>query len=554
MSALGNGLSEASVTVSHYGSDRVDAELAPHEADATVRLAVGRTEVSIRCSIPAMSVTVLGRDERPPSHSPVHVDLEDLASTSLRVAVSAPGRTVLVAMRGETVLQTMEATAFGSSCLATFNVGQLTDTLGKSGGATLLIGHDGVRIPIARLRPRQLLQGVQLEGESIVLVDVATPDALVIAAYRRYAPWLPPFELRSSSSERIDLPAELRNEGELRLVFAVEDPWVPTIWPTEYPSMRPNTFDVEVGELQDNRVGEDLGFRSWLRRTAPCPQGPETLPLALSLYAGVALSKYRTPMRELQGELSRAISRSAEYVFPAMSAADLRAAPIDLFVAADVVILPPGRYAHGPELWESAPVLAVLAHDWAIAGGEERDDLERVAGGAATTIIDTGVDPHAAVGRFGKAIEVMVRWPEDRVDGVWKSVNAIPGRVLDSESRQIAAKELFDQLKRVQFDLKAMTTATVAAQRVLATEFGDRAAAPVDARSANPGWTSLPAMCLAFALVARVAARGSASAALLHELTKPYLEELARCAPKLVAQDLTLAELWITRWSNDDNP
>lgn len=77
MSALGIGLTEATMDVSYFGGNAVSVTLAPQEAATTTRLALGYDEVSVRCAIPAMSVTALGREERPPSHSPVNLDLED---------------------------------------------------------------------------------------------------------------------------------------------------------------------------------------------------------------------------------------------------------------------------------------------------------------------------------------------------------------------------------------------------------------------------------------------------------------------------------------------
>ena len=85
MSALGTGLTEASMDLSYFGGNAVTVTLAPQEADTIVKLAVGEDEVSVRCAIPAMSVTALGREERPPSHSPVNLDLEDLLILDLQL-------------------------------------------------------------------------------------------------------------------------------------------------------------------------------------------------------------------------------------------------------------------------------------------------------------------------------------------------------------------------------------------------------------------------------------------------------------------------------------
>lgn len=553
MSETGDGLLKATIQVAHSRSGGEELALTSSQTMLTHQLVAGGTTVSIRVGVPVMSVVAVKREERTPSHSPVHLDLEDLALTSIRVATGTTGRTTLVAMQGDRLLQTIEAAAIGSTGAVTFNVAQLSDTLIRTGGASLLIGHDGSRIPVARVRPRELLQEAAFVGGSLHLIGLAAAP-LEIAFYRRYAPWLPPVSIRTDGGDIVAVPAELLGEGDLRLVITIEDPWVPRVWPLDYPSRGINIFDLAVGDLQDNRGGADNGYRAWLKRTYPCPQSVESLPLAISLYAGTALSKYRTPMRELQIELARAVSASAAHFFTALPGAAVESVPIDLLVAADVIQVPPSEYPSGADLWDVSPVLAVLSHDWSGGVSEgTRDELVRVLGAAAQRILDDGVDPLAAVGRFGSNAELMARWPPDRVDVAWRSVDPVPGRLLDGPSRQIAAKELFDGRHLVEFDLAKQAAALPAIKRVLMTEYGPESFGPIEARVANQGWTSLPALTIAFSLVARSAARGVPPAMLLHEATKPYLEGLARQSPKFVEQDLILAELWITRWSTRDD-
>jgi hypothetical protein len=56
------------------------------------------------------------------------------------------------------------------------------------------------------------------------------------------------------------------------------------------------------------------------------------------------------------------------------------------------------------------------------------------------------------------------------------------------------------------------------------------------------GWLGLPAMSIAMALLARLAARGDSNAALLEEGYRGKWANLALHAPELVAIDLVLAE------------
>jgi hypothetical protein len=552
MSESGDGLVPASVTlrapVDIPIPDRV--VLASRERSQVVAVG-GAPDFRIVVEIPAMAVTKLSGGAPITSHSPLPLDLEDLADTQLRVTFGTPGRSHLVAMRGKQLLQTVTATAAGAFGAATFNLAQLSETLAVSGGAALFVGADSVRIPIGRVRPRQLVESIVLDpddSQKMLLIGAHTDNVLEVAFYPRYAPWLGP-RIAKSTDDHVVIPPDLRGEGELRVVLRVEDPWVSYEWPSTYPSRTFNVFDLQLGELNDARGEYDQGFRSWLKRRSPCPVDPSALPLALSLYVGNDITKYRTPVMELRRDLAEAIALNREYVPAAYPQSAAGVAPIDLFVDADVVALPPAWYSHGATLWESSPLLALLANSHSLASVS--DDLNRVLGESATRILNDGIDLLAAQGRFGANEELIARWPADRIETVWKSINPIPGRLLDAETRIIAAKQIFDNRWRIPFDQNEAATLVSLTQQVLHRAYGDKGNVPMQARFGSPGWASLPAYTLAFSLAARARARKVEGAGELHKRTKPYLVALASMAPKLVEQDLILAELWLTRWSTE---
>lgn len=551
MSNLGDGLVPATIGFNAPSGTAIPGrvDLSSTQSSRVVLLG-GETDFGIVVEIPAMAVTKIGGNGHVvTSFSPLPIDLEDLENSQLRVTFGSTGQCQLVAMKGEQLLQTVTATAVGPHGIATFNIAQLTETLLESAGATLLVGADGNRIPVGRVRPRQLVTAVALDPDdpqTMRLIDAKTDQVLEVAFYPRYAPWSGP-QIAKSIDNTVPIPDVLRGEGEVRVVLRVDDPWVRFEWPHEYPSRSFNVFDLALGELTDTRGGQDQGFRSWLKRSYHCPSNPSALPLAIGLYAGDDVKKYRTPAVELREELAKSISENREYVPAAFPQAAVSVAPIDLFVAADVATLPLASYPHGANLWESSPLLAVIANSNSIKSVS--DDLDRVLGESANQVLDEGIDPFDSRGRFGTSEELVARWPEDRIETVWKSVNPIPGRLLDAETRVIAAKQMFDQRSRIPFDMRAASELLLAVERAFARMFGDDATVPLRARAGSPGWPSLPTLTMAFALVARATARNAEGAVTLHELTKPYLFALAQMSPKLVEQDLILAELWLTRWS-----
>lgn len=551
MSTTGDGLVPSTVMVSVPPSIAAPAQLDLGPRDSTARLElVGEHTVHLIVVVPAMSVTRIAPDGAVfTSHSPIAINLEELERVHLRVTFGIPGRAQLVALKGQDLLQTVQASAAGPTGAATFALAQLADTLTAAGGASLLVGADGARIPVARVRPRQLAESVEIDESDptrLRLRGLATDQRLDVALYPRYAPWRGPGESRSDGGS-IEIPADLRGEGELRVLLRVEDPWVAAPWPREYPSRSFNVFDVTLGVLEDSRGGIDQGYRSWLKRSAPCPEDPAGLALAIQLYSGSDLAKFRTPMEELRDEVVRAVRCNREFVPAAYSQAAVDVSPIDLFVASDVVTLPPARYPHRTGLWESSPLLAVLANSQDLAA--VTDDLDRVLGESASSILNEGIDEAAAQGRFGPNIEVLAKWPEDRIETVWRSVNPVPGRILDPATRVIAAKQMFDRRRRIYVTFTEAVQVHDAARQVLTRAFGDVALAPVAAREAASDWASLPAFTLSLSLVARAASRDVDGAASLYSLARATLLGLARMSPKLVEQDLILAELWLTRWS-----
>jgi hypothetical protein len=134
--------------------------------------------------------------------------------------------------------------------------------------------------------------------------------------------------------------------------------------------------------------------------------------------------------------------------------------------------------------------------------------------------------------------------PVEVLDQVWRAVGLVPTYLIDADSRAAAARRLFDARKRPAC-VRAANVAHGVVQRVIARLDEGHVpllAARVQARSSAPGWQSLPALSLALALAARLAARGDETwARLLDDLCATWAG-LARQAPDLVELDLVLAE------------
>ncbi|KQO65172.1 hypothetical protein [Curtobacterium sp. Leaf261] len=512
----------------------------------------GRT-VQITVAIPSMSVALAGEGfEAVPSHAPVQVNAEDIGTLRLKVNHGNPDTSPpIVAMHGDSAVQTLIAKGRRHGGASEYNLGELSDTLQQHHSLTLHVSVDGSRIPVARIRPRTLAEAVQLVGSQIVVVGTRTDEPLEVGIYRRYAPWRPA-SVFTTTDGVVDLGSELLDEGELCVVIRVEDPWVPFRWPTEYPSRGVNVFDVQVRPLVETSDETEAGIRSWLARAAPLHATRDLLPLVMSLYSGNTLDKFRVPGARLREELTDAVRALRRFVPVEMDSGKAFDAPLGLLVASDVVTLPAGQYRSSPSMWDFAPALAYLTSPvdaTSESTSAESDARDRALGAAFQDFVVNGDDPEASVGRFNDTTRALSRMPAARVAEIWRVANCVPSALLDTDSRAVAGKELFDHRVEASYDIRGTLRKLELAEQVLERTFGRAALSPIHKRLGADDWTSLPAASIAFALIARAAARGHENATKLHAHTRPSLETIARAAPRIVEQDLVLADIWTERWS-----
>jgi hypothetical protein len=197
-------------------------------------------------------------------------------------------------------------------------------------------------------------------------------------------------------------------------------------------------------------------------------------------------------------------------------------------------------------LWPLAPLLGALAGG--LADPDCFDAAERQCGDTLEKIAGSGIDPHAAVGRFGPEVERMAHMDPQQIESIWRAAQVVPCAVLDADTRAAAARRLFDH--RNDEDLKKvgrMATSVVQSTLTLLKD-RPRLAAQVEARrhpQGRGGWLAVPAVSAALAILARLAARGDAACRSAEQLFRTDWIRLAAGAPDLVIIDLILAELLI---------
>jgi len=172
--------------------------------------------------------------------------------------------------------------------------------------------------------------------------------------------------------------------------------------------------------------------------------------------------------------------------------------------------------------------------------------LRDVYGNEIISILFGDGDPALKGGSFANAKALSERPVEDQ-DHIINELRLVPRALLDLDSRSSAALTLFqlrdnpellsvgrDGRNRLKLQSEILRDWQWDAALTLV-----KARADVDDRG---GWLSLSAQSIAFALVARLAARGDEHAKRHLDADFRHWLALAECAPQIVSLDLVLAE------------
>jgi hypothetical protein len=337
--------------------------------------------------------------------------------------------------------------------------------------------------------------------------------------------------------------------GTLCVFPRFEDPWVPAEWPTLPPAL---------GRLliERQRVpGSSSQLADYLAGVGPLECSPTDLQHCFLVYAeSDALSALgvRRPLREaisdllaqdpvaaLDAALSTNLSNAA--VVPALIQSGLAAEARDCFVAQGVT----------PVVWSRCPAAAIvgsssrLALDRSGFGASLREDAEFRCGHAWHVLTAGEPDPWPSAGAFDQTAVHLAALSKEQLDTLWRAAAVVPNALLDSDSRSAAARELFDArnrpaMRRLADDAEDRSRSLREMLVAAGEKQLDRAIA---ARGSKPGWLSLPTLSLAFAAVARLAARERSPFRESYEnsIISDHAR-FARHAPGLAGLDIALAE------------
>ncbi|MBH0022651.1 hypothetical protein [Salinibacterium sp. SWN248] len=560
LAAEGNGMEPATVSLSCADKDNQSLELDRSTPSATVTLSSEASELAIVVRVPHMNIAVTRGSTFPVvTLLPQSLDSESLEDTHLRVTVPAGLWATLGLVSAKGVEQTIDAVVTGQRSYVNFNLGQLADTArsARSGRLQLRIGEKSV--PVGNLRPRKLADEVRFDAEtSALVISPSAPQGLAAAIYPKYSPWkLPTVISFADGAASAAIDRAVSQMGRAKVLLRVDDPWSPSPWPEMPDRTDPNVFDLTMLPLEESDESVEGEFSRWLEGSGEMPSGASALPLAAQILS--LLGKFDTTRTYswIRSQISGLFaSHPALFLDTAMQTSLEPSVLMRLVVDSDLAATGSEIPPPVPGSWPLNSFLGLVGD---YEGTQEDSDpefisnLENFAGRDALTLLDTGTDPHAKIGRFDDNTPMLSQFPVERLEQIWAAASPIPGRLLQQDTRMIAARQLFDaRSSRTLRDLTSGSRAIL--QRTKSAIFdvlGPGGTDAIEARIGADGWRNLPALSMALAIVARLAARDLGNTRGLYAVLRDYYAQLAEAAPAFVEQDLVIAELWIMNWRNE---
>ncbi len=516
-------------------------------------------------------------------------DFADAGRLLIRVPAAAqPGqetnnshpdeRELAVLVRGKQV-QAIRASGQGSTGLAGFELPRAADTVAAHGHAGLALDMGGTLMPVGYVRARGLAAGVDLAAGKLVLRDAAVVNRLTAGVYLPYAPWRPPAELAVAADGTADLPAELHHAGPLRVLLRIDDPWTASGWPAWPRSGAYACPGVGVPACGDR---EEESLSRFVAGDAGLPPLVNHLGWLWHLVDLAADLVEAGARKDLAAQVTGELLRRPRAALLALADAGLRQANVvHALIATGLAAAGSPQWAEDSwtgdswtgdswtederralgRLWAVLPPAAAVAAGDLFRQDEVSDAAVTQCGEVLAAILDGHPDPCAPAGRFGPEADQMAAiWPPERVNALWPAAAVVPKAMLDADTRLAAARRMFDARHDPPVQAAASSAKTViqTAEMVISHfRYPDLADAIAERKppGGKGGWLALPAMSIAMALLARLAARGNSKCVTLERDYRDTWASLALHAPDLVAIDIVLAEALVAAaWRKSELP
>ncbi|WP_433515279.1 hypothetical protein ACQP2T_06465 [Nonomuraea sp. CA-143628] len=533
---------EAGMTI-----DRPAISYSPVERERVVTCTTsGETEPLI-VAPPSMRVLVEEASSSPQWNAgPVRLHTEGFGDADA-LLIEVPGIDALPPLQvqaGRRVIQEIAPSGRGR-----YNLRRAQDTVQEYRSIDLVLPLASVPVLVGSVRPARLAAGMTAAGKSLLLDECVWVENLTAGLYLCTAPWREPEIIPVEKDGSIPLPDDLVNAGRMHVRLAVEDPWVSSEWP-RWPHPREMLVCEAPGHYEGGDA-EDLQLSSYLAGTDAFPAKVSRLDRLWTIVDLANRIDHSTAGRWIEDSAAllrnhpEAIRSVPDACLPpdravvALITTGLAASKVDHCVASDIA------------LWRKAPVAAALLTGPLLADAAEDFDLlaevRAECGESALAILRGEDDPYASAGLFDMGAELMARQDPEMLESLWSAAQVVPSALLDEDTRVTAARLLFDQRNCRDGRKLADQAERVVREGLVLRNNEFRAVGKYVAARCHPkrlhGWVSLPAMSIALALIARMAAHGHADCRVLEERFRFLWRMLAKIAPVLTTIDLVRAEL-----------
>ena len=536
---------------------------------------------------PHVSVLCPGAGVTSWTTSLVHLVTEDFADAGrllIRVPAAAqPGqetknshpdeRELAVLVRGKQV-QAIRASGQSFTGLAGFELPRAADTVAAHGHAGLALDLGSALMPVGYVRARRLASGVDLAAGKLVLRDATVVNGLTAGVYLPYAPWRPPAELAVAADGTATLPAELHHAGPLRVLLRIDGPWTASGWPA-WPLS--GAYACQGAGVPASADREEESLSRFVAGDAGLPPLVNHLGWLWHLVDLAADLIEAGARKDLAAQVTGELLRRPRAALLALADAGLRQADVvHALIATGMAAVRSPQWAEDSwtedswtederralgRLWAVLPPAAAVAAGDLFRQDEVSDAAVTQCGDSLAAILDGHPDPCAPAGRFGPEADQMAAiWPPERVNALWPAAAVVPKAMLDADTRLAAARRMFDARHNLPMQAAASSAKTViqTAEMVIShSRYPDLADAIAERKppGGKGGWLALPAMSIAMALLARLAATGNSNCVTLEQDYRDKWASLALHAPDLVAIDIVLAEALVAAaWRKSEQP
>lgn len=527
-----------------------------------VELRAGAETEPVVITPPHVELLCAGAGARTWTAAPVHATTETMGDLD-RLLVRTVGVVVqgdLEVRAGAERIQTIPPSGRHTPGLIGYDLGRASETVACHGRAEFFLPWGQGVMPVGLVRPRRLATGADLSAGQLRIRDCVYVDGLTAGLYFARAPWRAPVVLPVPRDGVIQLASELQTPGPLRVLLRVEDPWTVSDWPT-WPTG--NSYTCKAPGVPASTDPEEAALSGFLAGERDLPRSSSRLErlwrlvyLADDLIADGAPANLREICSTvLRGQSALAIAGllatqldSRACVLGLISTGLATARPT---IASDTQV--------AEQLWNVIPAAAALLSSQLLAVPSLPDSGSRVyfdaalaqCGSNLDALLSGRSDPDARVGQFGPDAERMAWFSAEQIEAVWQAAAVVPQALLDADTRTIAARQMFDARRTPELARAARDAAVIVrfAERLVAASPYRSATALIAARrhpEGKGGWLALPAMSIALALVARIAARGDEACRSFECGWRGRWTDLARRAPDMIGIDLVRAEALIS--------